>query len=120
MSFASGQSIKRARDILLCQPPGIFNRQTFDHLSQGRTTGKRRRATVSEKTRGFDATIPQLEAQPQTVAANGIDFFRSYISVRQFTGVARILYVIVEGCGIGQSYTLRLAVSQARSALAFW
>lgn len=57
MLLACGQSVQGTRNLLFGKEQGIRSLHPFNHLGEYRTAGKRRRASISEKARGFDASI---------------------------------------------------------------
>ena len=63
MSFARRQTIERACNLLLREPQRISNRHPFKHLRQRRAASQRRRATISEKARGFNPIIDLAAAK---------------------------------------------------------
>ena len=79
--FVRGQTAERVRNFLSRQLHRIFDLHSFDHLSEHRTAGQRRRATVGEEARSFDATIAKPQAQTQTIAADWVCLFRNSIRV---------------------------------------
>ena len=61
MLFASRQPAKRINDLSSRQLHSIFARHSFDHFGERRTTSKRRRTTVREEARRFDAAIAETQ-----------------------------------------------------------
>ena len=95
--FARRQTTERVGDFLPRQLHRICDFHSFDHFREHRTAGERRRATVGEKARGFDATIAKAQTQTQTIAADWVCLFRDRVRVREFAGIARIREMIFEG-----------------------
>jgi len=94
--FARWQAAERVGNFLPRQLHRIFDFHSFDHFRDHGTAGERRRATVGEKTRGFDATIAKAQTQTETIAADWIRLFRDRIRVREFAGIARMRKMIFE------------------------
>ena len=94
--FARRQTTERIRNFLSRQLHRVRDLHSFDHFSEDRTAGQRRRATVGQKARGFDATITDAQTQAETIAAYGICLFRDRVRVREFAGIARIREMIFE------------------------
>jgi hypothetical protein len=91
------QTAKGADDFLPLQPERVLNSHSLQHLRKGGTAGKCRRAAVGEKSRGLDAAITHAQTQTQAIAADWICFFSYCVGVGEFTRVARIREVILEG-----------------------
>ncbi len=124
MSLARGQTADRARDVLPRDLRRLLARHSFEHLSQSRAAGQRRRATVSQKPRLFDNLPAQSQREAQAVAAHRIALFRDDISVRQFTCVTRVGDMIFESFGVrqkefsvGRADRLRFARASGQSFL---
>lgn len=96
MVFSRGQTTKRVGNFLSRQFHRVFDFHSFDHSRQGGTTGKRRRAPISQKSRRFDAAIVNAQAQAQSIAAYRVGFFRDGVGISEFSAVARISQVIFE------------------------
>ena len=90
MSFARRQTIERACNLLLREPQRIGNRHPFDHLRQCRAASNRRRATVSEKARGFNPIIIHAQTQTQAITADRVRLFCDGVGVCKLADVAWI------------------------------
>ena len=90
MSFARRQTIERACNLLLREPQRIRNRHPFKHLRQRRAASQRRRATISEKARGFNPIIIHAQTQTQVITAHRIRLFCDGVRVREFADVSWI------------------------------
>ena len=95
--LARRQTTERIGDFFSRYLHRILVTYSFDHFCEHGTAGQRRRATVGEKARGFDATITDAQTQAQTIAADRVCLLRCGVRVREFAGIARIHEVIFEG-----------------------
>ena len=96
MVFARRQPAKRVRDFLPRQFHRVCDVHSFDHFCEHGTAGECWRAAVSEKARGFDATITNAQTQPQTIAADWVRLLRRGVRLREFAGIARMRQMIFE------------------------
>ena len=97
MVFARRQATERVGNFLPRQLHRIRDLHSFDHFSEHGTAGERRWAAISEKARGFDATVAKTQTQTETIATDGICLLCNRVRVREFAGIARIHEVIFEG-----------------------
>lgn len=100
MLLTRRQAVESACDLLLSQTQGIRNRHPFYHLRKHGAAGERRRTTVSEKPRGFDAAIAKEQTEPQAITADRVHLFTNGICIREFANVSRVGYVVFEGVGV--------------------
>jgi predicted oxidoreductase (fatty acid repression mutant protein) len=94
--FARRQTTERVGNFFPGQLDRICDFHSFDHFSEHGTAGERGRTTISQETRGFDATVAKPQAQTQTIAADRVRLFRDRVRIRQFAGVTRIRQMIFE------------------------
>jgi hypothetical protein len=96
MLLPRGQTTNCGYNFLSLQLQGIFGSQSFQYLRQRGTAGKCRRTTIRKKSRGFDATVANQQAQAKAIAADRVGLFGDRVCIGEFAGIARMREMIFE------------------------
>lgn len=104
MLLARGQPVEGAHDVCARQARGVLNQHPFQHLCERGAAGERRRASVSEKSRGFYPSITQAQTEAQAVSADRVGSLGESVGVRQFACAARVRDVVFEDFRVRQDW----------------
>lgn len=100
--LARGQTTDCFNQPLTRNLRGLFHSHAFDHFRERGAADECGRATVSEKARGFDASVADTQSELQLIAADWINLLGASVSILQCSGRTRICEMVFESFRVRQ------------------